>query len=122
MIQEYHFGSIKIDGKTYNNDVEVKWNGEFLEVLDWRREQSHIIDNKDIKRALSGDPEIIIIGTGESGIAQVAEQAKKEIKDKKIKMIIDITDRAIKIFNNFIKKSEQEIKRTKIIGLFHLTC
>lgn len=122
MIQEYHFGSIKINGKTYNNDVEVRWNGELLEVLDWWREQSHIIDNKDIKRALSENPKIIIIGTGESGIAQVTEQAKKETKDKRIKMIVDITDQAIKIFNNFIKKSEQEIKKRKIIGLFHLTC
>jgi len=30
MIEEYKFGSITIDKKTYHQDVEVYWSGEVL--------------------------------------------------------------------------------------------
>lgn len=113
MIEEYHFGSIIINGKTYNHDIEIRWSGE---VLKWWRGESHIIDVEDIKSAIEQNPEVIIIGTGESGLAKVTEKAKQKIKSQEIKLIIDLTDDAIKSFN-ILKKKE-----AKIIGLFHLTC
>ena len=51
MIEEYHFGSITIDGKTYNNDVEVRSMFSKTEVLDWQRDESHVIDVNAVKRA-----------------------------------------------------------------------
>lgn len=123
MIEEYHFGSITIDGKTYNHDIEVRWSGSAeLEVLKWWREESHVIDVEDVKRAIEQNPKTIIIGTGESGVAEITERAKKEIKSKGIELIIDLTEEAIETFNVRKEESEEEKKREKIIGLFHLTC
>ncbi len=120
MIEEYRFGSITIDGKTYAHDVEVRWTGE---VLKWWRRESHVIDVEDIKRAVEQNPEIIIIGTGASGVAQVTQDAQKFIKEKGIKLIIDLTEQAIKTFNIRKEESEQEEgKQERVIGLFHLTC
>lgn len=119
MIQEYHFGSITIDGKTYHHDVEVISSGE---VLKWWRKESHVIDVQDIKRAIEQNPDTIIIGTGESGVAEVTETAKKEIQSKGIELIIEITGEAVKSFNLLLKKSEEAKNKKKIIGLFHLTC
>jgi len=120
MIEEYHFGSIIIDGKTYNHDVEVRWTDE---VLPWWRKESHLIDVEDVKRAVEQNPETIIIGTGESGLARVTEEAQKFIKEKGIKLIIDLTEQATKTFNIRKEKSEEEEGRQeKVIGLFHLTC
>ena len=120
MIEEYKFGSITIDGKTYNHDVEVRWTDE---VLDWSRDESHIIDVSDIARALEQNPETIVIGTGEAGIAQVTEEARKEIKSRGITLIIDRTEPAIKTFNIRKEESEEEEgEQEKVIGLFHLTC
>ena len=120
MIEEYHFGSITIDGKNYNYDVEVRWNGE---ILKWWRKESHVIDVEDLERALKQNPEIIIIGTGESGMARVTEMAKSEIKSKGIELIIDLTEEAVKTFNVVCQDSEEEEgKQKKVIGLFHLTC
>ena len=120
MIQEYKFGSITIDGKTYNHDVEVRWTDE---ILDWWRKESHVIDVEDVKRAVEQNPDIIIIGTGESGIARVTEEAQKFIKDKGIKLIIDLTEQATRTFNIRKEESEEEGgKQEKVIGLFHLTC
>ncbi|PIS17413.1 MAG: hypothetical protein COT59_00750 [Candidatus Nealsonbacteria bacterium CG09_land_8_20_14_0_10_42_14] len=120
MIQEYKFGSIIIDGKTYHGDVEVRWTGE---VLDWRRKESHIIDVEDVERAVEQNPEVIVIGTGEAGVAQVTEEARRFIESKGIKLIIDPTEQAAKTFN--IRKEESEEEEgisERVIGLFHLTC
>ena len=120
MINEYRFGSIIIDGKTYNRDVEVRWTGE---VLDWWRQESHVIDIEDIERAIEESPETIVIGTGEAGIAKVAEKAQDFIKERGIELIIDKTEEAVKTFNIIKEDSEEEEGRQiKVIGLFHLTC
>jgi len=112
MIEEYHFGSITIDGKTYNYDVEVCCLDSKTEILNWQRQESHDINVDAVKRAVERKPDTIVIGTGESGLAKVTETAKQFIAEKGIKLIIDITGEAIKTFN----------VETNIIGLFHLTC
>lgn len=120
MIEEYKFGSITIDGKTYNYDVEVRWTDE---VLDWSREESHIIDIEDIVQALEKNPETIVIGTGEIGMAHVTKEAQDEIRSRGIKLIIDHTEQAAKTFNVINDESfEEEGVQEKVVGLFHLTC
>lgn len=120
MIEEYQFGSITINGKTYNHDVEVRWTGE---ILKWWRKESHIIDVEDVKRATEQCPDTIVIGTGEAGVAQVTDIAQKFIQEKGIKLIIDKTEEAVKTFNIILRDSEiEEGVQNKVIGLFHLTC
>jgi len=119
MINKYYFGSITIDNKIYNHDVEVRWNGE---VLKWQRQEGHIVDIDDIKRAIEQNPEVIIIGTGYSGIARVTEKVQDSLKEKSIELIIDLTEEATRTFNAISEKSEEERKQKRAIGLFHLTC
>ena len=75
MIEEYRFGHIKILGKEYTHDVEVRWAGE---VLPWWRKESHVIDLRDIERALAQKPKTIVIGTGVAGIAKITEKAREK--------------------------------------------
>ena len=120
MIQEYRFGSITINNKKYNHDVEVLWTGE---VVEWWREESHVIYIEDIEEAVELNPDTIIIGTGESGVAQVDEKAIEYIAEKGIKLIIDKTEDAVKTFNVIAGDSEEEEgEQNKVIGFFHLTC
>jgi hypothetical protein len=112
MIEEYHFGSIKIDGETYNHDVQIGLDNE---VKLWWREESHRIEKRDIEEVLGQNPEVIVIGTGEMGVAKVAEELQKEIKVKGIELIIEPTSEAVQTFNS-LKKDK------KVVGLFHLTC
>ena len=120
MIEEYHYGLVTIDGKNFNHDVEVRWNGE---ILKWWRGESHIIDGADVKRAIEQNPDVIVIGTGEVGKARVTEPAKKEIRSRGIELIIDLTGEATKTFNIINEESqEEEGEQRRVIGLFHLTC
>jgi len=119
-IEEYHFGSITIDGKTYDYDIEVRWTDE---ILKWWRGESHIVDIDDVKRAVEQNPETLVIGTGESEAVRVTENTQKFIREKGIELIIDKTEEAIKTFNILKEESEEEEgKENKVIGLFHLTC
>lgn len=123
MIEEYHFGSLTIDGQIYNDDVEIRSLSSKTEVLDWQRDESHVIDADAVKRTVEQKPDIIIIGTGETGVARVTESAQQFIAEKGIKLIIDITGEAIKTFNVIQQNSlEEEGEEVNLIGLFHLTC
>jgi len=113
MIENYEFGKIKISGKTYHVDVEVRWAGE---VLNWWRKEGHTVDCEDVERALKENPEVIVVGTGAYGVCEVTENCEKFIKERKIELIIENTEKATKKFNEFLKASK------KVIGLFHLTC
>ena len=120
MVEEYKFGSIIIDGEKYTEDVEVRWTDE---VLSWWREESHIADVADIKRAVEQNPETIVIGTGEAGLMRVTDATKNFILEKGIKLIIDKTEEAVKTFNVIYEESEEEEgEQNKVIGFFHLTC
>ncbi|MFH1401904.1 MAG: MTH938/NDUFAF3 family protein [Parcubacteria group bacterium] len=120
MIEEYKFGTITIDGINYDTDVQVDWNGE---VSDWSRPQDHLIGAEDVKRAVDKNPETIVIGTGEGGMAIVVEGAKIFIQEKGIKLLVDKTEEAVKTFNILKEDSPvEEGRQERVVGLFHLTC
>lgn len=119
MIEEYKFGQITIDGKTYDWDVQVEWNGE---VNQWRWQADHIIGVEDIWSAIQKNPESLVIGTGYEAQAELSEDAKIFIQEKGIKLFIDRTEEAIRTFNILKEESlEEEGVQDKVVGLFHLT-
>jgi hypothetical protein len=113
MITDYQFGQITINNQDYYYDVMVDWQGK---VEKWWREESHKVKPSDIEKALSLKPEVIVIGTGESGIAEVLPETQQEIINNGTGLIIEKTSKAISFFNENIKKGK------KVVGLFHLTC
>jgi hypothetical protein len=120
MIKDYKFGSITINGDTYDYDIELRWTGE---VLKWWREESHTVEIKDIERALKQKPDTIVIGKGAMGMVKISQECQDFIKKQGIELVIDKTEEAVKTFNIILEESgEEEGKQEKVIGLFHLTC
>jgi len=113
MIESYDFGFMKIDGKIYSKDLII-----FPDRIkdNWWRISGHDLSIEDIKEILEEKPEYLVIGTGYSGMMRVSEDVKKEIESYGIKVIIDKTPNAYKIFNELLSK------KRKVIGAFHLTC
>jgi len=113
MIEDYKFGLVKVNGKSYDKDLIIDWKDK---IEFWQRKQSHLIDIDAIEKALLKFPEVIIIGTGESGIAQVLDETKEEIQKRGVELIIEETPQAIGTFNTLKDQNK------KVVGLFHLTC
>lgn len=118
MIDNYQFGSITINGETYDYDVEVRWNGE---VLKWWRDQGHVFAVSDLKRAVEQEPDAIVLGTGANGRAKMPQETRSFIREKGIKLIIDKTEPAVKSFDTLVEESNEQAPK-KVVGLFHLTC
>jgi len=113
MIEEYSFGFIKIDGETYNHDVQIGLDDK---TKLWWRNQSHQIDKRSLEEAIDQKPEVIVVGTGEIGVAQVTKETRGEIESKGVKLIVEPTTDAVKTYNSLKKENK------KVAGLFHLTC
>jgi hypothetical protein len=112
MIDKYEFGLIIVDGKEYNHDI---WIG-LSEVSEWWRADGHYVDLEDIEGILDENPEYVIIGTGESGLAKVSHDAKNFFLDHKVPVIIKETNQAAIEYNDLKKQGK------RIVALMHLTC
>src|SRR6056297_1040639 len=110
-VKDYSFGRIEIDGKEFCYDIVID---EFSnELRKWIREESHNVFPEDLIEVKNRKPNIVIIGTGNSGQMNVSEKAKDFIKSLDAKLIIEKTPNAIEKYNK---------EKGKKIGLFHLTC
>jgi hypothetical protein len=113
MIEDYYFGSIKINGQKFENDIFIDLDEK---VISWWREESHLFQKKDIKSFLEKKPEIVIFGTGKSGIARLSEDLKDFLESLGIEIIVEPTGQAVESYNQAKKGNK------KVIAFLHLTC
>ena len=112
-IDNYNFGSITVDGKTYNGDIIIFPNKI---ITNWQRKEGHSLSMNDLKEVVEYNPDILIVGTGAHGVLQVLPNTKKALEKLTIKLIIMKTPDACKIFNESLDKN------LNVVGAFHLTC
>ncbi len=113
MIEDYHFGLIKINGQKFEKDVFIDLDDK---VSSWWREKSHLFQKKDVESFLDKKPETVIFGTGEQGIAKLSEELEDFLGGLGIEMIIESTDKAIENYNQVKKEGK------KVVAFLHLTC
>lgn len=113
MIDNYQFGSIEINGKTYNNDVIIHGE-EFLNDHWWRKE-GHNIEIDDLKD-LPEKFEVLVIGNGASGVCNVPDETIEYVKNKGVEVIIQMTGEAVGTYNRLLSEGKD------VVGAFHLTC
>lgn len=111
MIDSYSFGNIMINGKEYTNDVIIIGSN----IIGWWRQEGHFAQVPDFKGIPDGI-EILVIGTGASGMMKVAGEVIEHFRKKKIKIIMEMSGAAVKAFNKLTKEKK------KVVGAFHLTC
>ena len=112
MIDSYAFGRMVVDNQTYTSDLII-----FLDRIhsSWWRRRGHNLCVGDVEDIFLEAPEVLVIGTGFSGLMKVEDEVKREAKTKGVELIIDKTKAAVQRFN------ELSIRK-KTIGAFHLTC
>ncbi len=110
-IEQYEFGEVVIDGRTYTSDVIV-----FPDRVraNWWRKEGHRLDVEDLEEVIEYKPELLIVGTGYSGCMQVPEETVRYLRMKGIEVRAAPTREAVQLFNR--------VKDKKVVGCFHLTC
>ncbi|GAB4418436.1 MAG: Mth938-like domain-containing protein [Thermodesulfovibrionales bacterium] len=111
-VNHYSFGRIIIDGKIYTSDVII-----YPDRVDpsWWRKEGHHLNAADLTDVINAMPDVIVIGTGYSGMMAVPEETVKFIRSKGIDVHVARTERAIEIFNSLPDDK-------KPVAALHLTC
>ena len=116
-IDSTKFGSITINGIKYSQ-ILIIGNEVIQRDEKALREEfgtTHYISEKEQKKLLSKNPEIIIIGTGAQGVLKTFPEFDKKIAEKGIKLIKLKTLLAAEKYNQI---SEQK----RVNTLIHTTC
>ncbi len=112
-IEGYSFGEIIIDGVKYKSDVVISPAGVFP---NWWRLEGLKLQMEDLKEYLSkAVVDVLIVGTGASGLMKVSGEVEKEMKVRGIELIALPTGEACKLYNELRD-------RKRVMGVFHLTC
>lgn len=111
------FGSITINGKTYDNDVIIRLDSS----VEKRKKKlskekygtSHILSKKEAKYIFEDGAKYIIIGSGQYDTLELSDEATDFFKKKGCKVICKATPYALNAWN--------ETTGPKA-GMFHVTC
>jgi hypothetical protein len=112
---KFSFGSIQINGTTYENDVVID-RGEISKrkkkpSKKFRDEFGHT--PLSIKEEIPWKCRKLVIGTGAYGRLPVMKDVLREAKERNIKLVIQPTEKAIKTLSDEPKKTN---------AILHVTC
>ncbi len=105
------FGEITINGKPYDSDMTVYWNGK----IEYRT-KDHTIEMGEFIKVLRQGPEMIIVGAGQDGVVRIQPEVNQWAQDKGITVYAEKTPKAVEMFNAFADQGK------KVVGIFHVTC
>ncbi len=112
MIESYKFGRIVIRGKKYTTDVIIYPD----RVEDnWWREEGHYLNPVDLWAVVQAKPEVLVVGTGYSGLMRISPETEKHLREHGIRLIAERTSEAVRVYN-------QLCRSTRVIAALHLTC
>ncbi|MCD6336415.1 MAG: hypothetical protein J7M27_14010 [Candidatus Latescibacteria bacterium] len=96
MIDSVRFGHIVIHGREYASDVIIY--PDRVET-DWWRKEGHTLYPEDIEEVFVRKPEVLIVGTGASGLMRVSSAVEDGLKAAGITLRAERTGKACALFN-----------------------
>ena len=112
-IESTTFGTITIDGKTYEHDVVIRLSGEVMKRKKKLSKKyygtSHVVSEDEAKFVFERGCEQLILGSGQDGNVQLSPEAEAYFAKKGCKVLLQPTPEAIDVFNG---------SQGKKIGLF----
>lgn len=112
MIEHYEFGRFIVDGKLHQSNIFLLGS----EVKEARYLPGHQLKLDDILPLVDYKPEVIIIGTGSSGVMGVQKEISDYIEKRGIKLIVEKTGKACQTYNALLKKGK------RVAAFLHNTC
>lgn len=117
-INKVSWGKVRIDGQGYHQvllvgDEVIERESDKLHELFGT---THQIGKWEKEKLLSGDPEIILIASGWSGLVKIDEEFKNRLKEKDIELQVILTPKVVERYNQLIKEGK------RVNALIHTTC
>ena len=116
-IESTTFGTITIDGRTYEHDVVVRLSSEIVKRKKKLSKKlygtSHVLSEDEAKFLFEKGCDQVVIGSGQFGNVHLSPESEAYFKRKGCEVLLKPTPEAIQMFNR---------SRAKRIGLFHVTC
>ncbi|MFC1993091.1 Mth938-like domain-containing protein [Chloroflexota bacterium] len=112
VIDSCQFGLIVVSGREYSSDVIIfpdRAEG------DWWRKSGHELCLDDIGGVIAENPEVLVVGTGMSGMMEVLPEVKQAAQARGIRLITETTDKAWHTYNRLCYSQ-------RVVAAFHLTC
>lgn len=113
MFGGYRFGEIIYKGELYRYDVWVDTKGNARERLP--RGDNHLLGAKELINYLEPATKKVIVGTGYSGVLEIAEDAKELLASRGIALVSAKSGEAVQLYN-------REKNKTSTTALIHSTC
>ncbi len=113
VIESYSFGRMIIDGRSFSKDIIIFPDNSILSP--WWRNQGHSLEISDLENLIDMTPEVIIAGTGSSGLVRPTTELEDLMAQRSIKFVAQPTGEAVMTYNKI-----SGTRRTG--GCFHLTC
>ena len=111
------FGTITIDGKTYEHDVVIRLSGKVRKRKKKLSKKyygtSHVLSKDEAKFVFERGCEQLIVGSGQMANVRLSREAEAYFAKKGCEVLLQPTPKAIDLFNK---------SQAKKIGLFHVTC
>jgi len=114
MIEYYSFGQMLVDGQEYGKDLMILPNGEI--VSPWWRKTGHELILPDLEIIVTAKPNILVIGTGSSGLMRPKPGLISTLESMGTKTTVLPTKQAVNEYNSLIGTEG------KLAACFHLTC
>ena len=114
MIDHYEFGRIVIDGREERRDVILI--GPTMHPNWWRRE-GHQLVLADLEPVLDAEPDVLVVGTGDSGNMKPAPGLDAELRARGIGLEALPTAQAVRRINVLAGRGE-----SRWAAALHLTC
>jgi polyphosphate kinase 2 (PPK2 family) len=112
MIDQFEFGAIVIDGRSYESDVIIFPDGT---VEQWQAKDEHVLRPKDVKRLVKARPEAVIVGLGTVGNLRVRPQVEKRLQEIGVEIMTFKTTKACETY--------KELRgQRRVAALLHITC
>jgi len=113
LIENLSFGQIVVNGIKYKSDILI-YPDETVKDSWWRKE-GHKLSIIDIQSLLETGADILIAGTGMSGMMKPETELFNYLEKEGIQFIALENKKAVEQYNNLLCEN-------KIAACFHLTC
>jgi len=107
------FGWISVGNIRYNHDIIIFPDGKIKNRYEGFKGDSHSLSKEEAEKVIGSGIEVLVVGTGQSGVLSIPEETKEFLAKKGIKLIAEQTSNAIKTFNTLSGGK---------CALFHTTC